>query len=531
MKTKRLLSILLCAFLCVTAFCGCSEKEEESPEAAADPLKIAYIPLDNRPVNKERVEFLAQSAGFELLMPEEDLYRTALDNMEKNSDGSTHGNREKLLDWVKSVEPECDNFVISLDQMFSGGLVSSRWLSNDDLELETEIADYLIELSKNNHVVYFDTVMRLASTVGYQGYELEEYNSFRSYGMVDRGELSGDELTVENIINGYRYDKNGKEIQVNVTEEQLDQYLSARTRKLKVIDYLLSNAIDDIEQLYIGVDDSSPNTNIQTNEKNYIKKLGGEKVKLFTGADELGVMGIAAITASRYGKANCKVTYFGEGKDQVADEYDSTTLAQTVENHLAAIDAVSGSDDENALQILVLTKSSSLEFHAKRLVKQLKTNIENGVPTCVINAAGTGKWGALSEGILSDDYDIAKLLGYSSWNTVSNSVGISISNAVSRYLYINNAEEVTDKSNEGFLKAFTFSLVKDLSYRAKGSPALDFNEKSSFDSPAAVVEKINASEILVGKGESASHKAVKLSNFRLPWNRTFEATFDIAFEE
>jgi hypothetical protein len=348
--------------------------------------------------------------------------------------------------------------------------------------------------------------------------------------MVNRRELSGDELTVENIIAGYRYDKNGNEIQVNVTDEQLNQYLAARTRKLKVIDYLLTNAIDDIEHLYIGVDDSSPNSNIQTNEKNYIKKIGGENLKLFTGADELGVMGIAAIVSKQYGNANCQVTYFGEGKDQVADEFDSTTLAQTVENHLTAIGA-NANGGENDLQILVLTKSSAADFHAKRLIKQLKTNLENGVPTCVINASATNYWGILGEGMLSEDIGIAQLLGYSNWNTVSNAVGISISNAVSRYLYINNAEEVTEKSNEGFLKAFTFSLVKDISYRAKGSPALNFDEKISYDSPASVVEKINASEILVGKGESASHKAVKLSNFRLPWNRTFEATFDITFEE
>ena len=525
MTAKRLISLFLCAILCVTAFSACSKKEEE-PETTADPLKIAYIPLDNRPVNKERVEFLAQSAGFELLMPEEDLYRTALDNMNKNSDGSTHGNREKLLEWIKSVEEECDNFVISLDQMFSGGLVSSRWLSNEDLTLETEIADYLIELSKDNYVVYFDTVMRLASTVGYQGYELDEYNSFRTYGMAERAELSDDELTVENIIKGYRYNKNGQEISSKLSKEQIDKYLAARERKLKVIDRLLSNAVEDIEHIYIGVDDSSPNSNIQTNEKNYIKKIGGDNLKLFTGADELGLMGIAAVVSKQYGSADCRVTYYGDGKDKVADEFDSTTLAQTVENHLTAIGAnTNGGDD--ALQILVLTKTSGATFQAKLLIKQLKENLANGVPTCVINASETTQWGILGEGMLSEDIEIARLLGYSNWNTVSNAVGISISNAVSRYLYINNAEEVSEKSNEGFLKTLTFSLVKDLSYRAKGGPELTFNEKVSYDSPASIAEKINNSEILVKDCETASHKAVSLSNFRLPWNRTFEATFDI----
>ena len=50
--------------------------------------RVAYIPIDNRPVNRERVAYLAESVGIELLMPKEEFYRTALDNMEPNADGS-----------------------------------------------------------------------------------------------------------------------------------------------------------------------------------------------------------------------------------------------------------------------------------------------------------------------------------------------------------------------------------------------------------------------------------------------------------
>ena len=223
-------------------------------------VKIAYIPLDNRPVNKERVEYLAASAGFTLLIPEESLYRTALDNMTPNPDGSTIGNRVALLEWLKSVEDECEYFVISLDQLISGGLVGSRYLSNTDLKFEMEVADYLIRLAEKKHLILFDTVMRLASTVGYQGYEMDAYNALRSYGKKARKTLIGDQLTVDNIIAGYRYDENGREISVSVSDGMLDQYLASRARKLKVIDHLLSNAVDDIERIYIGVDDSSPET-------------------------------------------------------------------------------------------------------------------------------------------------------------------------------------------------------------------------------------------------------------------------------
>lgn len=489
-------------------------------------VKIAYIPLDNRPVNKDRVEYLAQSAGFTLLLPDEQLYRTALDNMTPNDNGLTYGDREALLAWLKSVEDECDYFVVSLDQMFSGGLVGSRYLSNTDLTLETEIADYLIGLSREKYVVYYDTVMRLASTVGYQGYEMSEYNALRAYGQVARKTLSGDELTVENIVSGYRCDENGEVIDVNVTDEQLDLYLASRTRKLKIIDYLLTNASEDIERLYVGVDDSSPQVTIQTNEINYISSIAGDNFTLFAGADELGLMGIAAVTSACYGQANCNVTYYGEGKDYPADDYDTGTLSENVEKHLLSVGATVTSNDPDALQVLVLTKSDSLSANVDKLIAQMRSNIESGVPTCVINASGNG--GALAEKMLSADCNLAMLLGYSQWNTVGNAVGISVSNAVSRYLYLYHCENITEASHQGFLKSFTFALVKDISYKYKGYTDLS---SSALCGAGNIVVRINNSKIMTGRNVSSKHGNVSVSNLRYPWNRSFEATFDISVSD
>lgn len=486
-------------------------------------IKIAYIPLDNRPVNKERVEFLAASAGFELLIPEEELYRTALDNMTPNSDGSTIGNRAELLKWLKSVENECDYFVISLDQLISGGLVGSRYLSNTDLSFEKEVCDYLASLAKKKHIILFDTVMRLASTVGYQGYDINTYNSLRGYGQKARKQLSGSELTVENIISGYRYDAYGSKISVSVSSGVLDRYLASRERKLRVIDYLLSNAASDIERLYIGVDDSSPQITIQTNEINYITSLAGDNMTLFAGADELGVMGIAAIAVDVYGVAECKVTYFGEGKDMAADGYDTDTLEKCIEKHFDSIGATMNSEKENALQVLVLTRSSNVSRNADKLMAQAVENINSGIPTCIIDASDNNQ--TLPQKMLDYDYDIAKLLGYSNWNTVANATGIALSNAVSRYVYLYNSAEVTAESDKAFLQGLTFSLIKDISYKRKGIANL--NDNSAYG-PATIISRINSSEIMVAEGEFANHGRVSASNFRYPWNRSFEATFDIS---
>lgn len=110
-----------------------------------------------------------------------------------------------------------DIFILSLDQLLSGGLMNSRCMSeNQDLILDdgsamTEYAviDYLCELSQTKQLYLIDSVMRLASSCDYGGFQLEHYSIFRAYGNVARPVLKDDALTIENIIANYKYYEDG----------------------------------------------------------------------------------------------------------------------------------------------------------------------------------------------------------------------------------------------------------------------------------------------------------------------------------
>ena len=74
------------------------------PQAGA-PV-IAYVPLDDRPDNAERVVYLAESLGYELAMPERDLYRTRLDGQPPNENGTQYGDRGALYGgWLSRRPP------------------------------------------------------------------------------------------------------------------------------------------------------------------------------------------------------------------------------------------------------------------------------------------------------------------------------------------------------------------------------------------------------------------------------------------
>ncbi len=481
--------------------------------------KIAYIPIDDRPVNVDRVIYLAESAGYELLMPNKDYYATKLDGNGTNSNGSKYGNREELVKWLEEVDGECDYFVISLDQMLSGGLVNSRVQNNTDLSYEYEIIDFLLELNRNNTVYLFDTVMRLASTVNYNGYGYEEYTILRNYGGVARTALAGQGLTIDNITAGYKYDTSGNPIPTSLPDNEIDEYLAARTRKLKLIDYLLTVGGDDLNYCYIGVDDSSPNTTIQTNEIAYIRSLLDDNGILFAGCDELGMMGVAKLTAELYNKeVPVAVTYFGGSENSLADSFDIASLKSNLEDHLVSLNAVVTTPANASLEILVLTKpkSQSLENYCNSLLNRLEANIENNIPTVVIDASTN--LGTLQALMVGREIPLSVLLGYSNWNTVGNSIGIAVSAGVTRYIYLESSITVTDKSNEAFLRSMTFAYVKDISYKIGNI------------SDSVLLGLINNSEIItvIKNFRTESIGTVSVSNYRHPWNRSFEITFDIS---
>lgn len=490
-------------------------------------FRIAYLPLDHRPVCKKRAIYLAKSAGMELVMPEEHLYRTPMDNMESNPNGERYGDRAGLLAWLKEAEKTCDRFVISLDQLLSGGLASSRWLSNTDLSFEFAIIDELARLCERNTVVLFDSVMRLASTVLFMGYDLDTYHAFRTYGQIARKKLTGSQLTMENIVAGYRYDANGQEIPVPVEEEKLRDYLAARERKLRLGDYLLRRVGDKAEFLYIGVDDASPQETIQTNEIDYLNTLLSDRCVLSAATDDLGLCCLTRFVTMHYGVPQICLSYYGPGRDRPADVFDIGTTESMLDMHLICLNVKETNDTKNALQALILTCGSSSDDR-NALFEQLKTNLANGVPTVLIDISGSaGELGVML--FEKDDIPVGKLLGYSCWNTAANASGIALSLGLSRYAYLSAVGESTAEANENFLKSMAFAYIKDISYKRFHASVEGIENEDYPCSVPLVLRRLNASKIVTALSpyQESAHAALRVSNFSYPLNRTFEMTFDI----
>ncbi len=516
---------LLCLTVLLCLLAGCADTPgttwvEQFDHGGAETAVIAYVPLDNRPVNTTRVAFLAQSAGFRLLMPETDLYRTALDGQSLNANGTQYGDGEALLGWIERTD--ADYYVVSLDQILSGGLVNSRWMT--EITDEYEKMDRLLEALTGKQAILFDTVMRLAPTVGYGGYTLSEYEALREYGKIPRPLLSG-ELTIDQVVAGY-------DVPTDLDEAVLSKYLAARSRKLRLSRHFLS-AVSRAENIlvYYGIDDSSPEDTIQTNEIKFIEQ-NLQNGYVFAGTDEMGLMAVARTIRNHYSGQplpRVGIRYFGAVPDAPADPYDAGTLESNIAAHLEALGIVS-EPDACDLELLVFGGEEPAG-----ILERCKENSRKGLPTVIVDL---GEDFALPQAMLADaGMDFTYLLGYSSWNTAGNSVGIGLASGIARYLYLRNESSPVNGANSGFLKGLALSFAKDISF-AQSKPQLDPKEQKQ---ALEMVQKGTAlgferfAAMLEGKAfltslaplKTGTMPAFSVAALSFPWDRTFEAELEI----
>ena len=575
-RTKRLWAAVLALIL----LAGCAPRRTEPlpyPEpAASEPGKIiAYVPLDDRPDNVERVEYLAESLGYALAMPEEVLYRTALDHQPKNFDSLQRGEPWSLSTWVLEQEAAgCDRYILSLDQLHSGGLVSSRSMTGDEMELPgggTVSASQLLEnlLAKlaedpNNVVWLLDSVMRLAPTVGYEGGTLEAYNALRDYGSQPREAL--EHLTLVNVCLGYRYGTEGQLLpEPESSPELLDSYLAARERKLGLSDEvqrILAQPGYESFRLLIGIDDSSLEDCIQKNEIAFLRhglrtwEDGKQWDWLLSGVDDLAFKAVARLYLDETGwtGARTTVTYLGGTEDRPACEYDFQPLTEIMEEHLAFFDLREA--DAAELQILVLTQPEDpdqMNAYRKHLIEALRDYRKAQWPTILIDASN-GTYGTAVYEALTKDTELGFLIAYSGMLDMAIVTGTALSHGAARYAVLRN-EENTDAMDRAWARTLADSVLKDFCYKGVvrnnllsyirnnlGGDANNFwfpeldredllrrLEEGMKKETAAAIKNLERSRLITSLEPYAekSWGGIALENYRFPWDRAFEIGMDI----
>lgn len=578
MRTHRVLALVL-ACLMLTG-CGPRRTEPLDQESAqADAPEIAYVPLDDRPDNVERVVYLAESLGYRLALPNLPDYHTALDGQPKNYDSLQCGNPWSLYTWVLDQEAVgCDRYILSLDQLHSGGLVSSRCVTEDQVPIPgggttsaRELLDDLLGAlarDPNNRVWLLDSVMRLAPTVGYQGGTLEDYNALRSYGAAARPALPAGDVESSDLEALYRLGSGGEVLDLAafaLTEEQVEPYLAARSRKLELSERVLRMVqCEGFEQfrVLVGIDDSSEAESIQKNEIAYLRSLLGEGDALLSGVDDLAFKAVTKLYLEETGwqGAGVSVEYFGGTEDQPACAYDYQPLETIMAEHLDFFGLTEKEPGGEELRVLVLTQpadETEKDRYIQEVVQELKGDAAQ-VPTILIDA-GNGAYGTAFHEALTKEVQLGRLLSYAGFLDMAIVTGTALSHGVARYAFLRSGEQ-TETTEWAFLRTVADSILKDFCYKhivredllayirndLGGDPnnfwlpdidrkaILDRLEQGMAEATAPVRRNLERSNFISDLAPNYAERGwggIALENYRFPWDRAFEIGMDIRLGE
>lgn len=449
--------------------------------------KIMVVPIDDRPVQMYNLEQAALASGIEILFPPKHLIETKIDQTLSGT-GFKFGNPLGLRDWIRANKNSVDGFIISADQLASGGLIGSRALKTGtgappSLSVAKTYLDVLKELPTNKPRFVFDTIMRLASSTFVQGLTMTEYANIRNYSQVARQSF----WTVNDIINNYERGTNG--VNINYSSYGLsltlkNQVVAARKRKFLLNEHLIQvGEQGGYDYLVIGLDDAAK-TGVQLNEAGWLKarmhwglkqsEVEGEAI--LAEADGLAHTLLARMSKVLNGAPTqrVKVHYYGPASERDGyDYFEHETRKTNVDKHIKLMGGVLvGDTDACDVEVLVSLPGATATNRAN-LVTRISNNATIKMPTIVIDDQIAVGNTVQADAILAGG-KASTLLSYSGWGTFGNSVGIGMGAGLSRlhYLRTNSGDPDMKAAANAQLRTLYRSFVKDVGYLKKWEPSM-----------------------------------------------------------
>jgi hypothetical protein len=508
-------------------------------------VKIALIPLDERPVNTRYPQMLARIAGAEVLLPPKDI----------RGEGRQPAQLDLVGDWLKNTAPQCTGVVASTEFLAYGNLINSRISEESAAECLPRLA-ILDTLGKTQSVYAFSLITRVSNAddcveepLYWKQYGTRFYQLSQNLHKREKGEEVGA------VISGLQ-----AELPAIETLDWLQRRLRNHTINLALLD-LVSR--DRLDLLLLTSDDTSP-YGMPSREKAWLEGWGQmlgahvtEKILIHPGADEVGSALVTRMLCEKHGKTPriCPL-YAVAGGEEIVAPYEDRAVKLTVAGQINACGGVV-TDDPNTADILLAVfppsprrtewresfaaeERQDREAHYRAFLTQIAAynkpiaigdvTYPNGSDPVVIDL------------LLSADCSISTpdLYAYGAWNTAGNTLGTTVAQAVCYWLGHDHPESAIAQKiylTHRFLEDWGYQHLVRREARAKNTEKFGTHDPipESPDSDGQVAftcQNIEAGLSACLTRLQASGIGVGLhivpNSTRLPWRRTFEADFDLA---
>lgn len=511
-------------------------------------MKLALIPLDERPCNEHFPRALGPIAGAEVITPP----RFMLGNKREV------GEFTKLDDWLDTVSADIDGLVVSIETLVYGGLIPSR-ITNASSEESLQRLGILRRLKEKypDLVIYaFNIVMRISNS----NINEEEPLYWDKYGK-DIWLYSRLSYRVNNL--GYLdEDAELKAVESRIPKDIISDYTQRRYRNhqvnLRMVD-LVSEGVVDF--LLFTQDDTSeygfPNQE-QHILRDKISKLGVEdKALVYPGADEVGMVLVSRHVNRHYNETPKFYTRYSSVRGPlIVASYEDRPIAESVKGQVFGAGGILVDSPQEADIILFLNTPGEKQGEAPRqhtvrtvdtsarnlleFVQAIRMYQEKGYTVALADLAYSNGADLKLVSLLQRQLDLPNLDAFGGWNTAGNTLGTVVAHGIMRYLAKKHVG--TDLSLIAHLEFLLLRFADDWAYQSivrtelredvlpKRNIPLHNLAEGFPEIQAIVAERLEAVmkeffvqnflEARLANGDRLV--GMRLKDIHLPWQRIFE---------
>lgn len=444
-------------------------------------MKIAFIPIDNRPVCYTLPKLIAGiDENIEFFIPD----RKYLGGLKKQAD------IENLFTWLSGL-PKLDAMILSLDTLAYGGLIPSRRCPETFEEIKTRI-DTLKEIltEKKAKIYAFSSIMRISNN----NYNEEEKEYWSEWG--------------KKIFEySYNIDKSGgKNINSDIPSKILEDYIKTRRRNFEINKIYLEWQKEGLFDTLIFSKDDCAKFGFNVQEGRILEEMGGFTK---TGADEIP-LSLLARAIQKIVKI-CPIFLEPESKNLISN-YEDVSVEQSVLGQLELC-GCQITDTKNADIILYI---NNFKKHQGEIVMKVDTeNFNNNFttpdkPYIIADVRfANGADNKFVNELLKNEINDKNFYGYSAWNTTANTLGSLICGAKIKFL-------AKKYNSENFKNLEITRFLDDWAYQANVRQKLSSPDNHKIISEMKPFEKIL---------EQVLNTQINVS-YSYPWERLFEVEIE-----
>jgi hypothetical protein len=393
---------------------------------------LLLVPPDTRPPTFDFPVKLARAVGLRVFTPPK----------EALNDLNQPGNHEALKDWLLEHVHQAQIMILSLEQLTLGGMIPARRL-DDSLEQALERLELLRDIKRINpglRILAFGVIVRVA----HGNDPLEEKPYYGEYGdylrayseAFDRFERQHNAETERHLWQATK----------PIPAPILENWLSTRQRNhqihLKAMKFVQEGVL---EHLCLTLDDTST-FGLASHDRRKLEQKTDDlrlwhKVNIYPGADEVPVT--LLVRALQEHPSKVYVRYSSLNGAKAGMKYEDRTAGELIKAHLRAAkctqaDILSEADLVLAVNTPAITQTEdrpdylnvdTAERHLPEFVDFIAHCLQQNKPLSIADIAYPN--GAEERFIrLLETLAIARLSGFSGWNTAGNSLGSSIAMGV-----------------------------------------------------------------------------------------------------